>query len=154
MRFYFDRTDNTELAARNAAYADQYANVTFACTQCGSEETEETAELVPSGAHHKVKCANGHVTNGMPPRASRNSAETRDIHGTTVRFFQVGGDHRWVFAGSRYPGGYKTIDDAATEATMQLTGQYQGSLTPAGVRVPAKLQRASAAALSKLSGQY
>ena len=33
-------------------------------------------ELVPSGLHRKVRCAHGHVTNGIPVRRYRSSSIT------------------------------------------------------------------------------
>jgi hypothetical protein len=41
----------------------------FTCSRFHAEgdvDVEFVAELVPSGLHRKVKCADGHVTNGMP----------------------------------------------------------------------------------------
>lgn len=40
-----------------------------ACSQCKSEDVVETIELVPSRRYRKIRCANGHVTHGMPTRA-------------------------------------------------------------------------------------
>ena len=37
---------------------------------------EFVEELVPSGMHHKVRCAQGHVTNGVPVRRYRSSSVT------------------------------------------------------------------------------
>jgi hypothetical protein len=72
MRFYFK--SNVELTEANAAYIEKYEDVVFACTRCGSENTHEVDELVPSGVHHKVCCEAGHVTGGMPPARFRNQS--------------------------------------------------------------------------------
>ena len=53
-----------------------FADVTFACGECDSEDTVETDERVPAGTHFKVRCANGHVTVGIPPRAYREPRPT------------------------------------------------------------------------------
>jgi hypothetical protein len=69
MQFFFE---SPEAEARATDYVAQYRDVTFACVVCGSENTEETDTLIPSGSHYKVRCEEGHVTNGMPPKAFRN----------------------------------------------------------------------------------
>lgn len=40
-----------------------------ACVACKSENVTDTDELRPSGIAPKIRCENGHVTNGMPTRA-------------------------------------------------------------------------------------
>jgi hypothetical protein len=42
--------------------------------KCSSENVEYLAELTPSGDSPKVRCENGHVTNGIPAREFRVSA--------------------------------------------------------------------------------
>lgn len=48
----------------------------FTCAICRKGHdvpVEFVAELVPSGLHHKVRCADGHVTNGIPVARYRSS---------------------------------------------------------------------------------
>lgn len=71
MKFYFDATADPAVVAE---HTERYSDCTLACSFCMSEDTVEVDELVPSGFHHKVKCANGHVTNGIPPERFCNDA--------------------------------------------------------------------------------
>ena len=40
-----------------------------ACSACKSEDVTDTATMRPSGIAPMIRCANGHVTNGMPTAA-------------------------------------------------------------------------------------
>lgn len=55
-------------------------------------------------------------------------SQYRKIGSIDVRFWPGGPGGRWVFTGSRNAGGYATVDDAAVEATGQITGKLQGLL--------------------------
>ncbi|GAB3000898.1 MULTISPECIES: hypothetical protein [Amycolatopsis] len=75
MQFFF-RDDAPEDARK---YQEFFKNITWACDlfRCPTpEDTVETDELVPSGVHYKVRCASGHVTNGIPPARFRNTTAT------------------------------------------------------------------------------
>ncbi|MFE0025474.1 hypothetical protein [Amycolatopsis sp. NPDC059021] len=75
MRFFF--SDDAPDDAKK--YQEFFKDVTWACVlfQCPTpEDTVETDELVPSGVHYKVRCASGHVPNGMPPARFRNTTAT------------------------------------------------------------------------------
>jgi hypothetical protein len=52
-------------------WSETFADVTFACSECDSEDTVETDQRVPSGTHHMVRCPAGHVTVGLPPARYR-----------------------------------------------------------------------------------
>jgi hypothetical protein len=75
MQFFF-RGEPSEEAKK---YRKFFENITWACVdfRCPTpEDTVETNELVPSGVHYKVRCASGHVTNGIPPARFRNTTST------------------------------------------------------------------------------
>ncbi|MCU1665698.1 MAG: hypothetical protein JWR58_5763 [Pseudonocardia sp.] len=48
-----------------------FADVTFACVECDSEDTVEIDQRVPAGTHLMVRCPAGHVTVGIPPARFR-----------------------------------------------------------------------------------
>jgi len=70
MRFYFAESD-TMTADDIARWTDTFADVVFACGECGSEQTTESDQLVPAGTMHAVRCEHGHVSVGLPPARFR-----------------------------------------------------------------------------------
>ncbi|MBN6034148.1 hypothetical protein [Amycolatopsis sp. 195334CR] len=74
MQFFF--RDNAPDSARK--YQEFFKDITWACSlsRCPTpENTVETGELVSSGVHFKVRCASGHLTNGIPPAQFRNRTD-------------------------------------------------------------------------------
>lgn len=48
------------------------AQIECSLNGCSTIDVEEIDERVPSGAHKKVRCVNGHVTFGIPTAEFRN----------------------------------------------------------------------------------
>lgn len=71
MRFFWPEPTPHLTAADQQRWEQTFATVTFACTECGAEDTVETDQLTPAGMSHMVRCPEGHVTVGVPPRKYR-----------------------------------------------------------------------------------
>jgi hypothetical protein len=63
MKFY---PKSPAAAERLAEHIENHRNRTYMCSRCDSPDTVELDEMTPSGFHHKVRCPQGHVTNGRP----------------------------------------------------------------------------------------
>lgn len=71
MRFNFGPPTDTLTLEDQQRWQATFQDVTFACTECSSEDTVETSETVPAGTHAMVRCHEGHVTVGRPPARFR-----------------------------------------------------------------------------------
>jgi hypothetical protein len=71
MRFDWQPPTDRLTAEDQRRWSEVFADVTFACSECDSEETTETDQRVPAGTHHMVRCPAGHVTVGIPPARFR-----------------------------------------------------------------------------------
>lgn len=74
MRFDWPEPTDQLTAEDQKRWSEVFANVTFCCSDCGSEDTTETEQRVPAGTHAMVRCEQGHVTVGRPPARFRSSA--------------------------------------------------------------------------------
>lgn len=71
MRFYWGPPTDRMTLEDQQRWSEVFADVTFACSECGSENTTEAEPLVPAGTHHMVTCEHGHTTVGRPPARFR-----------------------------------------------------------------------------------
>lgn len=71
MRFDWSEPTERLTIEDQERWSKVFAEVTFACGDCDSEDTVETDQRVPAGTHHMVRCPAGHVTVGRPPARFR-----------------------------------------------------------------------------------